>query len=74
MKYEGKLYGKIGGRYIEAHDHVSNDKLIVVLEDKITECESQARVFEGQGLTTSQFCSEAMATAYQNIISLIKGK
>lgn len=71
MKYEGKLYGKIAGKYIEVTDHVSNDDLIEQLESLIESCNEQAEVFRQNDMKKSEISSLSMATAYRNVISIL---
>ena len=74
MKYEGKLYGKIAGKYIEVTDHVSNDDLIERLETLIESCVAQADSFHERKMEGSEIGSLAMASAYRNVINILKGE
>lgn len=74
MKYEGKLYGKVAGKYIEVTDHVSNDDLIEQLESLIESCNGQADLFRQCDMKHSEIGSRAMATAYRNVINILKGE
>ena len=74
MKYEGKLYGKVAGKYIEVKDHVSNEKLNEMLEGLVTKCRASSNEFLAVGMETSAATSSAMAHAYQVVINIIKGE
>jgi hypothetical protein len=74
MKYEGKLYGKIAGKYIEVKDHVSNDDLIEWLESIVVTCREIADEFHEKGMNSASLSSTSMANAYINVISKIQGK
>ncbi len=74
MKYEGKLYGKIAGRYIEVTDHISNEDLIERLKALIADCAAQADSFNARKMEISEAGSLAMATAYRNVIGILTGE
>lgn len=74
MKYEGKLYGKIAGKYIEVTDHVSNEKLIEILEKLVVDCKERATEFLERKMVISETSSMAMAIAYQNVIDILNGE
>lgn len=71
MKYEGKLYGKVAGKYIEVNNHISNDELLSNLNELIISCKERADLFSETGLETARIASEAMAVAYQTIVDMI---
>ena len=60
MKYEGKLYGKVAGKYIEVTDHISNDKLAEKISDLIANCNERANDFTLKGMDVSAGSSLAM--------------
>jgi len=72
MRYEGKLYGKVAGKYIEVTDHVSNDDLILKLESLISDCDERAQEFFERKMDISEASCLAMATAYRVVINIIK--
>lgn len=74
MKYEGKLYGKIAGKYIEVTDHVSNDDLIEQLESLVESCNARADEFRQSEMKSSEIGSLSMAVAYRNVINILKGE
>lgn len=76
MKYEGKIYGKIGGKYIQLDypqdlmDFVK--KLNKELDENIANAIFAAGDFQVRQMDASYMTSMAMANAYRNVKSIIK--
>ena len=74
MKYEGKLYGKIAGKYIEVTDHVSNEVLVQKLERMISDRNERVTEFSKDDMEVSAMTSNAMAHAHRVVINIINGE
>jgi len=75
MKYEGKIYGKVGGKLIELNfpkDLIEfKQQLLSKLESLRDASNIQSKQFNAQSMTTSFFASSAMENAYQVVIDYV---
>jgi len=78
MTYEGKIYEKINGKYIELNfpqNLIEHEKrLVQKLDELATESEATAKHFNDNQMTISARTSEAMAIAYRNVKRLVLEK
>lgn len=78
MTYEGKIYGKINGKYIELsfpQTLIEHEKrLVQKLDELADESDGTAKHFNNCKMPISARTSEAMAIAYRNVKRLILEK
>jgi hypothetical protein len=78
MEYKGRLYAKIGNKYLEISHTDEFERLESLfflleqqLDDYIAKCRYNAEMFILDNMETSAISSTSMATAYGNVKKII---
>lgn len=78
MKYEGKIYGKVAGKFIEVDFPKDLLEFKNMLLDDLKEKEANAlekvKMFEELGMNSAAACSGSMAAAYKVVLDFINNK